>query len=77
MEWSNVGSFSVMDQIALLKRAPKGVSREEMAVFWLLIAAENGHEEAQSELGSHWVVPDYFVGPDKPLLMNQAGIGAG
>jgi TPR repeat protein len=60
MEWSNVGSFSVMDQIALLKRAPKGVSREEMAVFWLLIAAENGHVEAQSELGSHWVVPDYF-----------------
>lgn len=59
-EVTTISKLSVMDQVSLLRRAPKWASREEMAIFWLLIAAENGHAEAQFELGSHWSIPDYF-----------------
>lgn len=60
MGCSRQGWLSVMDLISLLRRAPTGISREEMTVFWLLIAAENGHVEAQCELGSHYFIPDNF-----------------
>ena len=60
MECSRQGWLSVMDLVALLRRAPTGISREEMNVFWLLIAAENGHVEAQYEIGSHYFIPDNF-----------------
>ncbi len=75
MEWSDLGWLSVMDQVALLKRAPKGVSREEMKVFWLLIAAENGHVEAQFELGAHYFIPDYFGNARSMFWLGKAAKG--
>lgn len=67
--------YSVLEQTSILWRSPFGLGREGMAEFWLLVAAENGHLDAQHELGTRWSIPDYFATARSMFWLRKAADG--